>query len=451
MIASLCILVGGMASVGWWVGRQIENGVVHRSAATTALYVDSIVAPSLQDLAHSNVLAPESVQDLDRLFRGTPLGQQIGAFKIWDMNGRILYSVDPELIGQQFPVEGGLAQAFGGSVAARISNLDQEENVRERKDDRQLLEVYSPVRLIGTNQVIAVAEFYERIDDLQHEVRSAQFQSWLAVGLATLVMYLLLSVFVGRASDTIKRQQVALNEQITRLTDLLTQNEELHERVRRAAARTTALNERFLRRISAELHDGPVQDLALALLQSDHGSIDGDQIGAQRETTSVGVHESLSHALQEIRAISAGLGLPQLNELTLATTVQRVIRAHERRTHTKVALVLDSLPDQVPLPVKITLYRLVQEALTNAYRHAGGAGQQVRVSYDGTHLEIRVSDEGPGFDITENGEWDEHLGIVGMRERVESLGGSFRVESMPGHGTTVIARLSPQPLEEIYG
>jgi signal transduction histidine kinase len=258
-------------------------------------------------------------------------------------------------------------------------------------------------------------------------------------------------VFVGRASDTIKRQQVALNEQITRLTDLLTQNEELHERVRRAAARTTALNERFLRRISAELHDGPVQDLALALLQSDHGSIDGDQIGAQRETTSVGVHESLSHALQEIRAISAGLGLPQLNELTLATTVQRVIRAHERRTHTKVALVLDSLPDQVPLPVKITLYRLVQEALTNAYRHAGGAGQQVRVSYDGTHLEIRVSDEGPGFDITENGEWDEHLGIVGMRERVESLGGSFRVESMPGHGTTVIARLSPQPLEEIYG
>jgi len=78
----------------------------------------------------------------------------------------------------------------------------------------------------------------------------------------TLLMYLLLAGFIGRASDTIGRQELALRDQVARLTELLAQNVELHERVRRAATRTTALNERFLRRISADLHDGSAQELS---------------------------------------------------------------------------------------------------------------------------------------------------------------------------------------------
>jgi signal transduction histidine kinase len=83
-------------------------------------------------------------------------------------------------------------------------------------------------------------------------------------------MYLLLAGFIQQASDTIARQELSLRTQVAQLTDLLEQNAELHERVRRAATRTTALNERVLRRISAELHDGPAQELGLALLRLDH-------------------------------------------------------------------------------------------------------------------------------------------------------------------------------------
>ena len=94
------------------------------------------------------------------------------------------------------------------------------------------------------------------------------------------------------------------------------------------------------------------------------------------------------------------------------------------------------------MPVKITLYRLVQEALTNAYRHAGGKGQRVVVQCDGRDLKVAVMDAGPGFDGGQEGDSAEHLGLVGMRERVESLGGQFAIESTPGSGTTVRAHLA---------
>lgn len=419
---------------------------MHRSAATTALYVDSFIAPNLQELAHSDALEPEHLADLDQLLHATALGQQISAFKIWTAEGRILYSGDPAQTGLVFPVQGGLAEAFAGSVAARISNLEDEENERERLQQSQLLELYSPVRQTGTNQIIAVAEFYYSVEDLQRESQAARMRSWLVVGVATLIMYVLLAGFVKRASDTIDRQQLALNDQISRLTELLGQNAELHDRVRRAAARTTALNERFLRRIGAELHDGPIQDISLALLRLDQplvrSSSPSNQTASDEQPTQPEiVQESLRHALQEVRGIAAGLSLPHLNDLTLAETLSRVVRGHERRTSTRVRLTYEHIPDAAPLPVKITLYRLVQEALTNAYRHAGGKGQAVDVRWDDEYLVVKVSDQGPGFDTNHVTDWSQHLGLAGMRERVESLGGSFTVDSTQGHGSIVRARL----------
>ncbi|MSP12180.1 MAG: hypothetical protein EXR62_04390 [Chloroflexi bacterium] len=200
-------------------------------------------------------------------------------------------------------MQGGLAQAWGGNVAARISNLKDEENVLERAGQSRLLEMYSPVRLEGTGRIIAVAEFYLRVEDLEQEITVAQRRSWLVVGGATLVMYLLLIGFVRRASNTITRQQTELSAQVARLTELLAQNDLLHWRVQGAAARAVDLNERFLRRISAELHDGPAQDLSLALLRLDHASAhwsnggrsNGD--GPQPEGELDIIRSSLGHAM----------------------------------------------------------------------------------------------------------------------------------------------------------
>jgi signal transduction histidine kinase len=220
--------------------------------------------------------------------------------------------------------------------------------------------------------------------------------------------------------------------------------------VRRAAARTTALNERFLRRVSAELHDGPAQELGLALLRLDHAiahTSQGESSAAVAPQPTVAeeleiIQGSLSRAMLEVRAISSGLGLPQMEHWTLAETLSRVVSTHERRTGTKATVQVDCPTVPVSLPVKITLYRLVQEALTNAYRHAGGQGQRVAVHCVGDTLTVEIADQGPGFDGSVETGPQEHLGLVGMRERVESLGGVFHIESAPGHGTKITAQLA---------
>jgi signal transduction histidine kinase len=158
------------------------------------------------------------------------------------------------------------------------------------------------------------------------------------------------------------------------------------------------------------------------------------------------IQACLGTALKEMRGIATGVSLPQLTELSLAETVIRVVRSHERRTGTQVVLELENLPEQAAVPVKITVYRLIQEALNNAYRHAGGTGQKVRVYGEGDQLVVEISDKGPGFYPEQVVGWDGHLGLSGMRERVESIGGFFKIDSQSEQGTQVVAYL-PYQLE----
>jgi signal transduction histidine kinase len=451
MLVSFLILISSMVGVGWWVGEQIETGVIHRTAATTALYVDSFVTPQLQGIAQGGSLAPEQVAIPTQLLQESPFGQQIVSFKVWGPRGRVIYASNPANTGRVYPVSPDLARAWQGIVDSHVSDLNEAENALERGQWKRLLETYIPVYATGTDRIVAVAEFYQTVDDLEREISAAKWRSWFAVGAATLAMYLLLSGLVQRGSNTIVRQRRDLEEKVDRLTALLAENQILHERVRLAATRTTTLNERFLRRLSAELHDGPAQQIALALLRLDSvgaycaACTGNDAAGRGNNIADLErIQTSMGHALQEIRAISYGLRLPELNRLTLPEAVTRVVRMHERRTGTFVLLERDELPDDIPLPVKITVYRVIEEALNNAYRHGGGIDQRVTLKMDTHALFLEVADHGPGFDGLPIMDSDQHLGLVGMRERIESLGGVFAIESEAGQGTTVIVQIPLQ-------
>jgi signal transduction histidine kinase len=448
-LGSLLVFIGGMLGVGYWVANQIEAGVVHRSAATTALYVDSFVAPHLQTLATQPTITQDDSTALTWLFANTSLGQQIAAFKVWDANGHVIYSSEPSVVGQTYPMDDNLRRAWGGAVAADISDLSEPENVVERQHYSKLLEIYAPVRQRESDRVIAVAELYQPTTGLDQEIHRAQLRSWFIVDLALLIMFLLLVGFVRRASTTIERQRGALSQQVMQLQTLLGQNAELNVRVRRAAAGAAALNERFLRRFSAELHDGPAQELSLALLRLDHVIARSDGHDADLDA----VQNSLQRALADVRATSTGLLLPQLSDLTLADTFAHVVRDHERRTRSRVVVALGELPEQAPLSVKIAAYRVTQEALNNAWRHAGGADQRLRATVARGELELEISDGGPGLPAAQptNSGNGEHLGVLGMHERVESLGGRFEVTSAQGRGTRVRAWLPLRPMDEHEG
>ena len=456
-IVSLLILILAMAGLGWWVGEQIRVSVIRESAVNAALYMDSFIAPNLQGLSRSDSLDPEHVTALNNILRQTDLGSRIVAFKVWDHQGNVLYNKGPSLFSDVFPNSADQERVWNGEVVASMSSSPAEQRLEEQIFGSRLLQIYSPVRLGGSNQVIAIAEFYERVDAMQAEITMAQRRSWLVVGAIMLAAYLSLVGFVQRAGNTIKRQEGELTHQVAQLKELLGQNAELHERVQRAAANATALNERFLRRISAELHDGPTQDLGLALLRLDRviGQTEVCHLNGSGETCNQHlpvIQTSLQHALEEMRAIASGFGLPQLESLTLTEMLKKVVNSHERRTGTKVILTVGEVPEQVELPVKIAIYRLIQEALNNAHRHAGGMGQQVQVNQVAGTIHVEVSDQGPGFDPSCPVDWDAHLGLAGMRERVESLGGLFKIESECGKGTKVSAQFFLQPVGgSLYG
>lgn len=461
MLAGLVIVLLGMLGIGAWMQQQITSAFIHRAGVTTALYVDSFVAPHLQELGAGDELTPYHAEKLAALLQDTPMGQQIVSFKVWTPRGKLIYSTDGSAVGSIYPMHEGMLRARLGEVVSEVSSLDDVENARLGELYPRLLETYSPVWLSGTDQIIAVAEFYQRTDELDAEMAALKRRSWLVVGLAGLLMYLLLAGFVRRASDTITRQQGELGRQVSQLTALLGQNQELHARVRRAAASVSLLNEGYLKRIGAELHDGPSQDLGLALLKldavidrlenqpapaaADHPS--PGQAGAAAAQL-VEIERSLQHALKEMREIAGGLSLPQLAELSLVETVIRAARNHERQTGSRVALELGELPEQAPLPVKVTLYRLIQEALNNAFRHAQGLGQRVQVAGQDGQLLVEISDRGPGFRPDQLDGREGRLGLGGMRERVESLGGVFEIDSRPGAGARVRASLPTAPQGE---
>jgi signal transduction histidine kinase len=96
-------------------------------------------------------------------------------------------------------------------------------------------------------------------------------------------------------------------------------------------------------------------------------------------------------------------------------------------------MLADHVPDQVALPVKIALYRAIQELLSNAYRHGRGAEVRVRIEADDQFLALEVTDRGPGADIEKLVDVPG-LGLAGMREQAELLGGDFELASETGSG-----------------
>ncbi|MBB3455904.1 hypothetical protein FHT86_004212 [Rhizobium sp. BK313] len=451
-LAKQFLLIGGfvcacaMLLVGAFVTSLIEDAVTRNSAASTALYVDSVIAPLLPDMQRTEVLDDTVTRALDETLGEGALGSRLMSFRLWRNDGTILYSNDKNLMGKQFPLSNDLKTAFAGTMVAQFNQLDDVESVAERNSGKPLLEIYNPVLQPWSGKVVAVSEFYEVAYDFQRSLNQARFRSWLAVALFTLTFFLILSIIVFRGSRTIESQRSALKARIGELSALLQQNEMLHARVQRASQRAAALNESYLRRIGADLHDGPAQLVAYASLRLDSPALVNPATPThERERSLAAIKSSLDDAMADIRSICSGLVLPHIEAANLAELLQHAVRAHEQRTGVAVGLSFSDTAQELSTSTKICIYRFVQEALNNGYRHGKGAAQRVKQTIEGRQIMIAVSDEGPGFDPAHIP--PSSLGLAGLRERVESLGGTFDLKSSEG-GTVVQMSLSAIEMEQ---
>ena len=292
-----------------------------------------------------------------------------------------------------------------------------------------------PIRRPGSAEIVAIGEFYQDAITVRTELKSARVQSWAVTGAISLSLIAALYTVVARGSRLIEHQRADLDRQVHELTLLLSYNEDLRQRVKSATQRSAKDTEAHLRRIGSDLHDGVGQLIAIVMLKLNDLFSDHRRDSAEY----VSVHGILDEAMAEIRDMAAGLALPEIEQLSLADAIGLIVARHRRRTQTDVSLVHSGDEVELPQPLKVSACRFVQEALNNAYKHADGRDQAVVLQCKGGELSITVSDGGPGIVATVSSGKRQTLGLSGLRNRLESLGGALEVTNRPGGGAEVRA------------
>jgi signal transduction histidine kinase len=212
--------------------------------------------------------------------------------------------------------------------------------------------------------------------------------------------------------------------------------------------RILTVTEEELSRIILDIHDGPVQYLftALSLLTGIQQELAQQPAPPDLPPRLAQVGMLLESSLYEIKFFMGAFRPPEFRRRSLVSLVEGLVIQHEEWTGNIVELETQALPEEIGLPVKIALYRIVQEALSNSYRHAGVEQYRVGLWPEDGYLCLEVRDTGRGFtppnlDQSLVDEHEAHIGLRGMRDRVAILGGHFEIHSRPGAGTRIFVKL----------
>jgi len=207
--------------------------------------------------------------------------------------------------------------------------------------------------------------------------------------------------------------------------------------LRELSIRLIGVQDQERRRIARELHDCTGQTIALLKMNLDRlaqfGTLSPEQAGLLSE--SVALVQAMT---VQVRTISYLLHPPLLDEVGLATALRSLVEGFSQRSGVETSLRIDENFSQLPSEVEISIYRIVQECLTNIHRHSGSPTARIRVEQLATEIEIEVQDKGKG--MSEKSAIDSGVGLLGMRERANQLGGTLEIKS-DGKGTTVVAHL----------
>lgn len=203
----------------------------------------------------------------------------------------------------------------------------------------------------------------------------------------------------------------------------------------RLLAQTVTAQEQERERISRELHDETGQALTALLVQLKlfERMPDMNAVSALAQD----LRELVVQTLDEVRRLARDLRPSTLNDLGLVPTLDWYIKAYRQNTTLDVEFIVD-VPEGARLMrlTELILYRVVQEALTNVVRHASAAHVSVRLEQDDKAVRLSIRDDGAGFDVANTLNAQERsLGLLGMRERVELIGATLRLDSAPGKGT----------------
>ncbi|MBA7628475.1 hypothetical protein ES703_35963 [subsurface metagenome] len=252
--------------------------------------------------------------------------------------------------------------------------------------------------------------------------------------------------FEGYRRERGRRQQLLLSLEAAReelQRDVIVQKQ-MQEKLRFYLGQVTRAQEEERRRIARELHDDTSQDLIILLRQMDELISTAGPLSPQDTTRLERLRQQTSNILDEVHRFSQDLRPSVLDDLGLLPALEWL--TSDLAKHFGIAIdmaVLGSVRRFSP-EIELVLFRIAQEALRNVWKHSGASRAWVTVKFGDDKTVLTVKDDGKGFklpekveDLTVNGK----LGLAGMQERTQLIGGKLTLQSEPGKGTTVIAEI----------
>jgi len=215
------------------------------------------------------------------------------------------------------------------------------------------------------------------------------------------------------------------------------------EQLRNASRQVFQIIEEERMRIARDMHDGPAQAMANLVLQAEILERlivrDPEQVVSELAD----FKNSVRTVLDDTRRLIFDLRPMTLDDLGLVPTLRKFVREFGERDQIPATLRVLGQDARLAGPLEVTIFRIVQEALTNARKHAHPTAVEVMVKFEPDSVEVAVRDDGVGMDLPATEatlDAARHFGLISMRERAERAKGTLLITSMPGRGTEVLAR-----------
>ncbi len=223
----------------------------------------------------------------------------------------------------------------------------------------------------------------------------------------------------------------------------VTKEKRLQESLRYYLGQITKAQEEERKRIARELHDETIQALVVLTRQIDE-IVSGDRgISEYKKILLENLRDQIESIIQDIRRLSQDLRPPALDTLGLIPALEGLASDIEKHSGINVNVTVCGAVRRFPSEVELILFRIVQEALRNVWRHSSATNAEVVVEFDTGETRITIRDNGRGFEVPDMvGDLlrDGRMGLAGMQERVQLLNGSLSIESQRGRGTTIVVK-----------
>jgi signal transduction histidine kinase len=237
--------------------------------------------------------------------------------------------------------------------------------------------------------------------------------------------------------------QGALKESDQRYKLLLVQHRRMQGQMRNFTQRILTAQEDERRKISRELHDGVVQLLAGISVQLAMLTLSADSGGPGLKRKIVRTQKLVEKSIEAVHHFARELRPAMLDDLGLVPALRSLVIRLRTTRRLNVRITAYAGVEEIARDKRTVLFRVAQEALTNVGRHAHANHVHIRIRRQGRAAVLEVEDDGVSFDLARvlASRSRKRLGLLGMRERVEMVGGRFEVESTPGDGTVVRASI----------